>query len=139
MGIVVDTSIWVDIERRRITRADVRAAASAEPVYVTPVTIAELRYGVERARTEAQRKRRAEALEELKAMDCLRIDAETGEIFGRLSADLDSKGRPSRHRLQDLWIASLALQHGLKLLTQNRSDFEDIPGLTILSPPAPRG
>ena len=32
----------------------------------------------------------------------------------------------------DLWIASLALQHGHSVLTRNRRDFEDIPGLAVL-------
>ena len=138
MGVIVDTSIWVDVERKRLSAAELEAALGGEPVFVTPVTIAELEYGLARAATEAQRERRAAALALIKARPCLPITDATGEVFGRLAAQLDQKGRPSRHRAQNLWIGSLALQHGLRLLTQNRSDFEDIPGLTILSPPPPR-
>jgi predicted nucleic acid-binding protein len=137
MGVIVDTSIWVDLERKRLGAADLEAIVGDEPVFVTPVTIAELEYGLARALTEAQRERRAAALALVKAGPCLPITDATGEVFGRVAAQLDQKGRPAKHRAQDLWIASLALQHGLKVLTQNRSDFEDIPGLTILSPPPP--
>jgi predicted nucleic acid-binding protein len=137
MGVIVDTSVWVDVERNRLRPEQLEATVGGEPVFVTPVTIAELEYGLVRARTEAQRKRRAAALFLIKARPCLPITQATGEVFGRLAAHLDQEGRPSRHRAQDLWIASVALLHGLKLLTQNRRDFEDIPGLSILSPPPP--
>jgi predicted nucleic acid-binding protein len=63
----------------------------------------------------------------------LSIDAATGVTFGRLAADLDSVGRPSTHRVQDLWLAALAVQHSLKILTQNPRDFRGIPGLTVLT------
>ncbi|MBM4039420.1 MAG: type II toxin-antitoxin system VapC family toxin [Planctomycetes bacterium] len=131
-GMIADTTVWVDIERRLVSRAALATASAGEPVFVAPVTIAELQYGLSRATTEQQRSRRLAALSEVKAMNCLPIGAETGEVFGRLAADLDSRGRPSKHRTQDLWIASLALQHGLKVLTQNRKDFDDIPGLTVV-------
>ena len=61
------------------------------------------------------------------------IDAETGVTFGRLAADLDAKGRPSAHKIQDLWLAALAVQHNLSLLTANTKDFDGIPGLRVLT------
>jgi len=33
--------------------------------------------------------------------------------------------------VQDLWIASQAIQHNLTLLTYNEKDFIDIPGLSL--------
>jgi len=67
---------------------------------------------------------------------CLVIDAETGLTFGRLAAALDNSGRPSIRRVQDLWLASIAVQHNLKILTQHPKDFRDIPGLDVLEIPA---
>lgn len=136
MGVIVDTSIWVEIERDRMTLADVEATAPDDAVHVTPAVVAELQYGLERAASGSQRARRAAELAEIRAFTCLPIDGATGEIFGRIAAQLDRKGRPSRHRVQDLWTASVALQHGMTVLTVNRRDFEDIPGLTVLSPPS---
>ena len=133
---IIDTSVWVDVERGRLAPADVAAVTGEEPVYVAPPVLAELEYGVHRARTAAQRHKRAAAVARIGRKPCLVMDAETGVTFGRLAADLDAKGRPAIHKIQDLWLAALAIQHNLKLLTRNAKDFEGIPGLTIL--PIPR-
>ena len=60
------------------------------------------------------------------------IDKDTAEIFGRLASSLDQEGKPSTHRTNDIWIAALALQHNMKVMTRNRTDFEDIPGLDVI-------
>ena len=138
MGVIIDTSIWVDIERGRLAPADVAALTGDDPVYVTPPVIAELEYGVMRAPTAAQRNRRASALARIKRKPCLVIDAETGATFGRLAADLDGAGRPHQHRVQDVWIAALAVQHNLKVLTHNHAHFENIPGVVVLAMPGAR-
>jgi len=133
MGVIVDTSIWVDVERGRLAPADVAAITGDEPVYLAPPVLAELEYGIHRAKTADQRHRRAAAVARIRRKPCLVIDAETGATFGRLAADLDAKGRPSAHKVQDLWLAALAVQHNLDLLTANTKDFDGIPGLTVLA------
>ncbi len=47
MGVVIDTCIWVDVERGKLSPADVQGFTGSEPVFMTPVTIAELTYGAE--------------------------------------------------------------------------------------------
>jgi len=138
MGVIVDTSIWVEVERGRLAPADVAAFTGDEPVYLAPPIVAELEYGVQRAKTAAQRTRRASVLARIVKKPCLIIDRETGATFGRLAAELDASGRPYAHRVQDLWIAALAVQHNLKVLTRNKRDFDGIPGLDVIAVPAPR-
>ncbi len=133
MGVILDTSIWIEVERGRISPGDVASVTGDEPVYLVPPVIAELEYGVYRAATPAQRNRRASAVARIKSKPCIGIDKETGVMFGRLAADLDSAGRPSSHRIQDVWIAAIAIQHNLKVLTQNKRDFADIPGIQLLT------
>ena len=137
MGVILDTCIWVDVERGRMAPGDVAAVTGAEAVFLTPVTIAELKYGVRRARTPAERTRRAAALARIVRKPCLLIDGTTGELFGEIAASLDRAGHVARHRVQDLWIAALAIQHNFRLLTRNERDFADIPGLSLLSLPPP--
>lgn len=132
MGAIVDTCVWVDIERGRLKPVEVAGAIDNAPVYLTPCILAELQYGVERAATPEQRNLRLSALARLRRKPCLVVDHDTGLLFGSLAAQLDSRGTPSRHRLHDLWIAASALQHGLAVLTRNGPDFSDVPGLRVV-------
>jgi len=132
MGVILDTVIWVNVERGRLAPGDVAEVTQEDPVYLTPPVLAELEYGVHRASTAEQRNRRAAAIGRIRRKPCLVIGKQTAEIFARVAADLDTSGTPAKHRLQDLWIASLALEHGMKVLTRNEKDFDDVPGLDLL-------
>lgn len=132
MGFLIDTSIWVDVERGTIAPADVAAVTGEEAVFLSPVSIAELEFGVLRARTEDIRRRRRAALERLRHKPILIIDGETGRVFGEIAAHLASSGRGADFRVQDVWIASQAIQAGHSLLTGNARDFRDIPGLELV-------
>ena len=52
----------------------------------------------------------------LKKKPLLIIDENTGDIFGRTAAVLLDSGRDSSFRVQDIWLASQAIQHNLKFL-----------------------
>ena len=132
MGFLIDTSIWVDVERGRLTPAEVAAVTGSDPVFLSPVTIAELEFGAQRAASPDLRQKRLVALGQLRKRPVLSIDDTTGEVFGRLAAELAATGRGHQFRIQDLWMASQAVQHGLSLLTRNRKDFADIPGLDLV-------
>ena len=130
MGFLIDTSIWIDVERGALAPGDVAAVTGDEPVFLSPVTIAELKYGAENATTADLRQKRLAALARLRRKPLLVIDETTGEIFGELAFQVRKSG--SRHRVQDVWLASQAIQHGYRFLTHNRKDFADIPGLALV-------
>jgi predicted nucleic acid-binding protein len=133
MGYLIDTCVWIDVERGKIGPADVARITGKEPVFLSPVTIAELQFGVEMAIDPGIRIARQKAVDALKRKSVLRIDEETASIFGRLAGELRKAGRDRAHRAQDLWIAAGAIQLGLTLLTDKGKDFKDIPGLRIAS------
>jgi predicted nucleic acid-binding protein len=133
MGVLIDTCIWIDVEQGNLVPADIVALTGTEPVYLSPVTIAELKFGAECASTPAIRQQRLAALARIRTKPVLRIDETTGEIFGSLAAQLKMSGKSHRPRIQDIWLASQAIQHGFTLLTRNLTDFEDIPGLQIVT------
>lgn len=139
MGFLIDTSVWVDVERGTLAPADVAAVTGEEPVFISPITIAELKFGADASRTEALRQKRLASLARLLRKPMLRIDGETGEIFGSLAASLKRSGRGHLFRIQDLWIASQAIQNSVSLLTFNVNDFRDIPGLDLTPMPSGRG
>ena len=131
-GYLMDTGVWVEVERGRLSGADLQRLIGEAPVFLSPITIAELTTGVELADNESIRQRRRAALARLRSKPVLRIDAVTGEILGTLSAALHRAGRGShKHRVQDLWMAAQAIQHGLCIMTYNRKDFNDVPGLDV--------
>ena len=132
MGYLIDTCIWVDVERGRLAPADVAAITGDEPVYISPVIISELKFGAEIAKSSGMRQKRLAALSRLKKKPILWIDETTGEIFGDVAAQIQKSSKQHHYRVQDLWLASQAIQHGFKFLTHNRKDFEDIPGLSLI-------
>lgn len=132
MGYLIDTCIWIDVEQGLLAPADVAAITRNEPVFLSPVTLAELKFGAESAPDPDIRQKRLAALRRLQRKPVLLIDGNTAEVFGELVASLKASGRGHRYRVQDIWIASLAVQHGYRLLTRNRKDFEDIPGLDLV-------
>ncbi|ABQ24256.1 type II toxin-antitoxin system VapC family toxin [Geotalea uraniireducens] len=132
MGFLIDTCIWIDVERGTLAPADVAAVTGEEPVYLSPVTIAELKFGAENAKTADLRQKRLAALTRLKRKPLLMIDETTGEIFGDIAAQIRKHGKQHQYRVQDLWLASQAVQHGFRFLTHNRKDFADIPGLQLI-------
>lgn len=132
MGVLIDTCIWVDVERGALAPADIASVTGSAPVYLSPVTIAELKFGVDACPDPGVKQRRTAALRRLMRKPLLPIDGATGEIFGALAAQLRGMGKGHRYRVQDLWLASQAIQHGHRLLTRNARDFEDLPGLDLL-------
>jgi len=132
MGVIVDTSIWINVERGVLTHTTVAEAIDNDDVYLAPPVIAELEYGVNRSRSAEQRARRQSALARIRKKPCLIMDRDTGELFGRIAAELDELGTPSTHRVQDLWIAALAIQNSFRVLTENGRAFQDIPGLEVV-------
>lgn len=135
MGYLIDTCIWVDVERGVLAPADVMSVTGDAPVFLSPVTIAELYFGAEIARDAGIRHKRFAALQRLQRKPMLNIDGETGVIFGRLAAAIKAAGKSHRHRIQDLWLASQAIQHGFRFLTGNKQDFKDISGLELVVMP----
>src|ERR1700683_3891814 len=117
------------LDQGPLAPADVAALTRDEPVFLSPVTIAELRFGAEVAKDPGMRQKRLAALRRLQRKPLLPLDGATGDIFGSLAAAIKAAGRQHRYRAQDLWIASQAVQHGFGLLTRNRRAFEDIPGI----------
>ncbi len=135
MGWLIDTSTWIAVERGTLGAADIHAITRQEPVYLSPVNVAEIQFGLELLRAGALKQNAAAALRRLRRKPQLRITAETAEVFGSLAAKLKSAGRDPNIRINDLWLAAQAIQRDFKLLTSNLKDFKDIPGLKMLALP----
>ena len=134
-GYLADTGIWVEVERGLLSAADLATMIGEASVYASPVSVAELMQAVETSPDEQLRARRRATVKRLLDKVILPIDGATGEIFGNLVASLKNsagagRGSPT-HRVQDIWLAAQAIQHKLRLITYNRKDFDDVPGLDV--------
>jgi len=90
-----------------------------------PVTvIAELRGGAKRSRRPDYQHNLIDQF--LDSVDVLYTDLETARVYGDLWAKLTAKGKmiPTN----DIWIAASAIQHGLKLIT-NDAHFDQVDEL----------
>lgn len=133
MGFLIDTSLWVAVERGQLSAADIHAITRQEPIYLSPVNVAEMRFGIELMTDAKQKQRAMAALRRLQRKPLLRITGETAEVFGTIAGKLKRTGRGADFRIQDLWLAAQAIQRGFSVITSNAKDFKDVPGLKVLA------
>jgi len=102
------------------------AEVDEDSVFLSVVTVTELRYGIERLAT-GRRRDRLDAwlrkdLTSRFGKRILPVDFEIADACGRLVAQSESVGRPMEPR--DAFIAATAEVCRLTLVTRNASDFE---------------
>ncbi len=130
MGIVLDSSILIGLERRGGT---VPTAWMQQEVGLAAMTAAELLAGLHRA-DPSRRARRAAFVEGILAViPTLAFDLAAARLYAQVEADLASAGTPIGDHA-DLEIAATALARGWAVATLNRSDFARVPGLVLLGP-----
>ncbi|MGH8459549.1 MAG: type II toxin-antitoxin system VapC family toxin, partial [Nevskiales bacterium] len=95
-------------------------------VYLSVPVLGELRYG---AMASSRVEQNLWKLDELaQSVSVLACDVHTADFYARAKAGLRSKGRPIPEN--DVWIAAIALQHGLTLATRD-NHFEYVNGLSL--------
>lgn len=122
---VVDTSIVVDNFRN----AGVNGLLDTfTRVYVPTNVIGELFYGAYQSNNVD--KRCSEVSQFISRCDILFADAKTSEIYAQIKTSLKAKGKPIPEN--DLWIASIAIQHALPLFTTDKH-FQEIEGILLVN------
>jgi predicted nucleic acid-binding protein len=130
---LIDTSVFVAMERDARPIDDVLIAARTERVALASITVSELLVGVERADTLERRDRRSTFVETiLRNFVIYPLDLEVARVHARLSARLESLGL--KIGPYDSIVAATALQHGYDVLTFNVREFERVQGLGVLRP-----
>ncbi|MDE2348109.1 MAG: type II toxin-antitoxin system VapC family toxin [Gammaproteobacteria bacterium] len=134
MNFLLDTNIVSEWTKPRPNAGvvDWLAKVDEDEVFLSVVTFAELRHGIERLAPGARRRRLDEWLRaELPLRFDARIVGVDGAIadeWGRLVARREARGRP--FHAMDALIAATAQVHDLTLVTRNTADFEaSVPSL----------
>jgi predicted nucleic acid-binding protein len=129
--VIVDSSVFVALERRGLSVEALYATAPEEQTAIAAITASELLYGVHRADTPERALRRSAYVETiLSVVAVLPFDLQTARIHSRLWADL--RARPIG--AHDLQIAATALAHSASLLTANTREFLRVSGLVVITP-----
>lgn len=136
MGMIFDSCIWLGLAANQVDRQVVIDAAGDAPVFTSTISLGELNFGVQSCTDPTERAMRAAYLRQVESRPAIGVSKHTAAAFGVLAAAVKQGGRSPRPRYNDLWIAAQAIENGYVLLTLNRNDFVDLPGLrlAILSP-----
>ena len=103
----------------------VGARLSAEDRVAIPVIVlGEFRYGINGSRYRAKYEQWLE--DHLRDFEILTVTEATTGVYAGIRASLKKLGRPIP--ANDVWIAALALQHRLPILSQDEH-FDVVPGL----------
>ena len=99
----------------------------AEEVFIPSVVIGELFYG---AHKSARAKDNLARIDEFASSNLvLGCDMETARIYGDVKNALRIKGHPIPEN--DIWIAAIAIQHNLTLVSRDRH-FNEIESLNVV-------
>lgn len=133
MGLVIDTSALVEVERQGTSLEGRLAALATEKAVVPAIVYAELQVGVRLAGTRARaaaRRRRIEAL--VARVPVIEFDRAMAERWADLFAESTRTG--NMVPANDLAVAATAVHLGYGVLLGPKGDahFERIPGLTIV-------
>jgi predicted nucleic acid-binding protein len=134
---LIDTNVISEARKRANANHGViaflqTAANSSEPIFLSAISVGELRRGVEliRHRGDADQARRLEAwlasVVETFSQRILAFDADAAQVWGHLRV-------PDPAHALDKQIAAIALVNDLTLVTRNLSDFVG-SGVKLVNP-----
>lgn len=135
MSFLLDTNVVSEWVRPQPNSGVVSWLANVDEdrVFISVVTLTELRYGIERMIAGRRRKRLEDWLagELLARFDgrILAVDQTVADISGRFVARSEAAGRPME--AIDAFLAATAEVHRLTLVTRNQSDFKAVLKSTV--------
>lgn len=133
MGVIVDSSVIITLERQGGPFDRDRLGLADEPVGLSTITASELLVGIHRAATSQQRSDREVYLETLfRTVQIFPFDLAVARVHAQLWSHLSAAG--TRIGDHDLIIGATALANGHEILTENLREFERIPGLVTRRP-----
>ena len=112
-GILLDTSAYSAFMRGH---SELKLAVQrSEEIRVTPIVLGELISGFKMGRSEGRNRQLLEEFLSSPRVNIVEIDEETSERYAIILNALRGKGTPIP--TNDIWIASSAMQYGLKVVT----------------------
>lgn len=128
MKVMLDTNICIYlIKQQPPTVIERFQSHPIGDIGISSVTAAELSYGVSKSRHVSKNRL---ALEQFLApLEVAAFDQAAAWSYGRLRAQLEGKGTPIGS--MDMLIAAHALSLGVRLVSNNLTEFRRVPGLRL--------
>lgn len=124
---ILDTDIFSEILKgvdQNVAQRATAYRATFGHYTISAISVLEIVKGLHKVRRE---ERIQQFLQGLTHVEVLVFDERSGELAGRIAADLERSGQPIGRA--DPMIAAMALQHGLTLVTGNTAHYERVKAL----------
>ena len=130
MGVILDTSVLIEAERREFEIDALTQNREEETFGLSVITVAELLHGVHRADSTKRRLKRSAYVEKvIELFPVYAFEISIARIYSELWSELSQKGiQVGAH---DLIIGSTALSLGFSVATFKIRHFERIEGLKL--------
>jgi tRNA(fMet)-specific endonuclease VapC len=140
MGTLVDTTVFIDLERGNrdeiidfgtlIGQRLVERLGPDDEIGIAAITASELLHGVHRASAEHRSGREALVETVLSEVPVVGFDLLTARVHARIWAELAASG--SDVGAHDRLVAATAITLGWRVATANIGHFERVPGLEVV-------
>ncbi len=130
MGVILDTSLLIEAERRESEIQQFVESREEEVFGLSVITVAELLHGVHRADSMQRRIKRSAYVEKvIELFPIYHFEISIARIYAEIWSDLSKRG--IQIGAHDLIIGSTALSLGFSIATYNQRHFKRIQGLKI--------
>ena len=126
-NLLIDTNIY-----SYAMRGDaeiIKVLQHVQQISICAVSIGELLSGFKAGAKENKNREELEAFLDSPRVQLHSINEDTAEFYAEILDGLRKKGKPIP--TNDIWIAAVALQHGLKLYSKDQH-FKFVPGLVLV-------
>jgi predicted nucleic acid-binding protein len=101
----------------------------ASEIAICSISIGELLSGFKAGKKERENRKVLEEFLDAPRVQIYTVDENTAEFYADILNNLRKKGKPIP--TNDIWIASVAFQHGLKLFSKDQQ-FKKVQGLILV-------
>ena len=128
MSYMLDTNICIHLMKHTRSVIDSFSVISDDYITISSITLAELEFGI--CNSQAYEKNRVKLISFLQLIDVLPFDDTAAVDYGIIRANLQKKGAVIGPL--DMLIAAHAKSRNLTVVTNNKSEFERVEGLSVI-------
>jgi predicted nucleic acid-binding protein len=131
MAVLIDTDVFSYVLRRDPRANLYDKHLEGQQQFICFAVVAELLQGADKARWGDEKRSRLESA--VRTVTVIPYDLAVCRAWAKLWDARNPDGSARTIGCSDRWIAACAIQHAIPLITHNRSHFEGLPGLHVIS------